>query len=191
MDKKRKAYAPFSLTSEAGVAQTPVEGYIDVIQTVYPSVNTGTVNENGQWTGVKANDSEFIGLQKDLLIANGASFVNNTTIDCTDYDNLMFAIKPSNAGNYILTLNVSGTETGDDSYYNLKPVNTDFFAFATLRTDSSANLLDQLLVAENTYAADVWSVIKINETKGFKFVMKITNGSGGDSDIETAFMRIL
>jgi hypothetical protein len=188
---KRKAYAPFSLTSEAGVAQTPVEGYIDVEQKIYPTVGTGTVNENGKWTGVKSNDAEFIGLQKDLLIANGASIVNNTTIDCTDFDNLMFAIKPSNAGNFILTLNISGTETGDDSYYNLKPVNTDFFAFATLRTDSSANLLDQLLVAENTYAADVWSVIKVNETKGFKFVMKITNASGGDSDIETAFMRII
>ena len=40
MYKKRKAYAPFSQTIEAGVAQTPVEGYIDVNQTIYPTVNT-------------------------------------------------------------------------------------------------------------------------------------------------------
>ena len=60
MDKKRKVYAPFSLTSEAGVAQTPVEGYIDVNQTIYPTVNTGTVNENGTWAGVKSNDTEFV-----------------------------------------------------------------------------------------------------------------------------------
>ena len=59
MDKKRKVYAPFSLTSEAGVAQTPVEGYIDVNQVIYPTVNTGSVNENGTWTGVKSRDSEF------------------------------------------------------------------------------------------------------------------------------------
>ena len=61
MAKERKAYAPFSLTSEAGVAQTPVEGYIDVRQEIYPIVSTGTINENGKWTGVKASDDEFIG----------------------------------------------------------------------------------------------------------------------------------
>ena len=44
MAKERKAYAPFSLTSEAGVAQTPVEGYIDVKQQIYPTVTTGTIN---------------------------------------------------------------------------------------------------------------------------------------------------
>ena len=52
MERKRKAYAPFSQTSEAGVAQTPVEGYIDVNQTIYPTVQTGVVNENGTWVGV-------------------------------------------------------------------------------------------------------------------------------------------
>jgi hypothetical protein len=191
MDKKRKVYAPFSLTSEAGVAQTPVEGYIDVNQTIYPTVSTGTINENGTWTGVKSNDNEFIGLSKDLAIAHGADILTQTTIDCANYNNLMFALKVSNAGNYALSLLVSGTETGDDSYYNLKPTNTNFFAYSTLRTDSSANLLDQLLVAENAYDADVWNVVKIDEVKGFKFIMKVSNNSGGNSDIETACMRII
>ena len=71
MEKKRKVYAPFSLTSEAGVAQTPVEGYIDVNQVIYPTVSTGTVNENGKWVGVKASDTEFIGLTKAVAISNG------------------------------------------------------------------------------------------------------------------------
>ena len=70
MDKKRKVYAPFSLTSEAGVAQTPVEGYIDVNQTIYPTVNTGTINENGTWTGVKSNDPEFMGFTKAIQVAD-------------------------------------------------------------------------------------------------------------------------
>ena len=64
---KRKAYAPFSLTSEAGVSQTPVEGYIDVEQKVYPVISTGVVNEFGQWTGVVANDKAFIELQIDEM----------------------------------------------------------------------------------------------------------------------------
>ena len=64
MTQKRKAYAPFSLTSEAGVGQTPVEGYIDVNQMIYPSVDTGVIDENGEWKGVQANDKEFKFLQR-------------------------------------------------------------------------------------------------------------------------------
>ena len=70
MEKKRKAYAPFSLTSEAGVGQTPVEGYVDVNQMIYPSVDTGVIDENGEWKGVKANDKEFIAFTKDETIPN-------------------------------------------------------------------------------------------------------------------------
>ena len=68
---KRKAYAPFSLTSEAGVAQTPVEGYIDVEQKIYPIVSTGTINENGKWAGVKSDDTEFFGFTKAENVTNG------------------------------------------------------------------------------------------------------------------------
>ena len=71
MDKKRKAYAPFSLTSEAGVAQTPGEGYIDVNQSIYPTVNTGTINENGKWAGVKSDDNEFFAFTKHVAVPNG------------------------------------------------------------------------------------------------------------------------
>ena len=71
MDKKRKVYAPFSQTSEAGVTQTPVEGYIDVNQTIYPTVSTGVVNENGQWSGVKSDDDEFEILGTELAVPNG------------------------------------------------------------------------------------------------------------------------
>ena len=75
MAKERKAYAPFSLTSEAGVAQTPVEGYIDVRQEIYPTVNTGSINENGKWTGVKSDDTQFIGISKALAIPNSGNVV--------------------------------------------------------------------------------------------------------------------
>ena len=75
MARKRKAYAPFSLTSEAGVAQTPLEGYIDVDQQIYPTVNTGTVNEKGIWTGIKSSDTEFFGFTKAEGIPGGATFL--------------------------------------------------------------------------------------------------------------------
>ena len=59
MPDKRKAYAPFSLITESGVSNAPVEGYIDVNQEIQPIVSTGVVNENGTWTGVKSDDKEF------------------------------------------------------------------------------------------------------------------------------------
>ena len=191
MDRKRKAYAPFSQTSEAGVAQTPVEGYIDVNQTIYPTVQTGVVNEKGQWTGVKSNDNEFIELQKDVAIANGGEVLSVRAIDMTHHDLLMFAIKPSNAGNVKFQLLLSGTETGNDSYFNLRPVKTDLSAFTTLRTDASTHNFDFVLDVTQSCDADVWSVFKINDCMGFKLIMKITNNSGGNSDIEQAYMRVI
>jgi hypothetical protein len=187
----REGYAPWSLTRKAGVQSATVDGDIEVPQYIQPTLDTGFVDDKGDWKGRVSSDELFIGQQTDLAIANGGDALTQTTMDCLEYDNIMFALKVSNAGNFVLSLMVSGSETGNDSYLNLKPVNTNFFAFATLRTDSSANLLDQLLVAENAYDADVWNIVKINEVKGFKLIMKVTNSSGGNSDIETAFMRIV
>lgn len=190
MEKKRKVYAPFSLTSEAGVAQTPVEGYIDVNQTIYPTVSTGTINENGTWTGVKSNDSEFINLQTDLAVGNGATIISNKVINMQNYDILMLAIKVSNAGNYVFELLLGGDV--DDGYYNLKPVNTAMTLKSTLRTDSATNTFDSVLSdTENLNTGAVWFVFKINDLKGFNLKYKITNSSGGASNMETAIMRIL
>jgi len=191
MDRKRKVYAPFSQTSEAGVTQTPVEGYIDVNQTIYPTVNTGVVNEKGIWSGVKSNDSEFIELQKDEAIANGAEVLSNRAIDMTHHDLLMFAVKPSNTGNIKLTLLLSGTETGNDSYFNLRPIKTDQAAATTLRTDSSTHNFDFILDYTQSYEADLWQVYKINDCRGLKLIMKLVNNSGANNDIEQAYMRIL
>ena len=94
MEKKRKAYAPFSLTSEAGVGQTPVEGYIDVNQMIYPSVNTGVIDENGQWQGVRASDEQFI-VYKDDAVPNTGEILTPTAnpdgswpLDMTGFNSL-------------------------------------------------------------------------------------------------------
>ena len=39
---------------------------------IYPSVDTGVIDENGEWKGVKANDKEFIAFTKDETVPNGA-----------------------------------------------------------------------------------------------------------------------
>ena len=194
---KRKAYAPFSLTSEAGVGQTPVEGYIDVEQKIYPTVSTGTVNENGKWVGVKASDTEFIGLTKAVAISNGgeALFPDTTehpSIDMTGFTDLMIAFKPTRSGN-LATLAVMGPDT--QTFANLNPVN----AGETLRgTGSDLGRSPDALIplyedSAESLTNDVWSIYLISESlRGQKNLqIKVTNNAGGNSDIEFGFMRLI
>ena len=196
MDKKRKVYAPFSLTSEAGVAQTPVEGYIDVNQTIYPTVNTGTINENGTWAGVKSDDTEFFGFTKGVAIGGGGSLMvapdtnNVPSLDMTGFTDLLIAIKPTNAGNYAISA-IMGPDTV--RFANLEPVN----AGALLRgnVDPRSASIDNLLEdAAESLTADVWNIFytgvgRLANQKNLQ--IKIANNSGGNSDIEVAFMRLV
>ena len=196
MDKKRKVYAPFSLTSEAGVAQTPVEGYIDVNQTIYPTVNTGTINENGTWVGVKASDKEFIGLSKAEAIANGGDVLFPETatrdhIDMTGFTNLMIAIKPTVSGNYRISA-LMGPNT--NRFANLEPVN----AGAILRGagfDGRNVTVFEALVDDGVEAltANVWNIfmigIMLQSQKNLRIFL--TNNSGSQADIEFGFMRLI
>ena len=199
MDKKRKVYAPFSLTSEAGVAQTPVEGYIDVIQTVFPSVTTGSINENGKWTGVKSDDAEFKGFTKDELIADGTEIAVPTGpnaadnfIDMTGFSNMFIAIKPTRAGEVRIDA-IMGPSNSETRFANLTPVN----AGAALRGlfDPRISTFGQILLeTTETLTADVWNIFFIgtNRLQGQKNLQfKITNNSGGESTIEFAYMRLL
>ena len=159
---KRKAYAPFSLTSEAGVGQTPVEGYIDVEQKIYPTVSTGTVNENGKWVGVKASDTEFIGLTKALAVANTASVLfpdTNTfpSIDMTGFKSLFVAVKITASGNLAISA-VMGPDTVP--FANLSPGNTG----GRLRGAGGgirgpADRFDDLMVdGADSISANVWTI---------------------------------
>ena len=195
MDKKRKVYAPFSLTSEAGVAQTPVEGYIDVNQAIYPTVNTGTVNENGTWTGIKSDDAEFIGITKHVAVPNGGETLSPDTgtmnsIDMSGFNDIFIAVKPSNGGNVQITA-VMGPDT--NRFANLEPV----VAGATLKgvtetnTSTFTNLLND---SSESLTADAWNIFFAGrqQLKGQKNMqIKIFNNSGGNSDIEFAFMRLI
>ena len=195
MARKRKAYAPFSLTSEAGVAQTPLEGYIDVDQQIYPTVNTGTVNENGKWSGVKSNDAEFIGITKHVAVPNGGETLSPDTgtmnfIDMTGFNDIFIAVKPSNGGNYETTA-VMGTDT--QPFANLKPVNAAAILRGTAWGANNQNIIDLFNDGAEAFTADVWNILTIQQRlKDQKNLqIKITKNSGGSSDIEFAFMRLI
>ena len=49
MPYERTGYAPWSLTREAGVQSATVDGTIQVPQYIQPTLDTGFVDEKGNW----------------------------------------------------------------------------------------------------------------------------------------------
>jgi hypothetical protein len=199
MEKKRKAYAPFSLTSEAGVGQTPVEGYVDVNQMIYPSVDTGVIDENGEWKGVKASDKEFKFFTKDETVPNGAEILTPSAnpdgswpLDMTGFNSVFIAIKTTEAGAYAIKA-VMGPDSVN--FANLNPVNPA----ATLRgaTDhyATGKAMDALFEdAAETLTADVWNIYILKNTLANQKLLqfKITNNTGSEAaSIECAYMRLV
>ena len=197
MVRNRRGLAPWSLAREAGIESATVDGTIEVPQYVQPVLDTGFVDEKGDWKGAKSSDKDFIALQTDLGIANGGNFITPSQnpdgtwpIDMTGYNDIQIAIKPTNAGNYAITA-VMGP--ADVSYANLNPVN----AAATLRGltfNRNISVIDEALVdGSESLTADVWNIFMIQGVLANQKLLqfKLTNNSGGSSDIETAFMRLV
>jgi hypothetical protein len=195
MAQKREGYAPFSIERKAGVQSATVNGTIDVVQEIRPTLTTGFIDERGDWKGLKSSDEQFFAFGIDEAIANGATIlapqIASGTIwplNMTGYSDCVVAIKVSNAGNYAFSA-VMGP--ADLPYANLAPVD----AAATIRIIpeyASDNFVDAM---SDSYAltADVWVIFHIlDRLRGQKHLQfKIINNSGGESDIETAFMRLV
>jgi len=195
MAKKRKAYAPFSLTSEAGVAQTPVEGYIDVDQMIYPTVSTGTVNENGKWTGVKSNDPEFMGFTKALAVADSGEFLapdtnNHPSINMEGFRHLQFIVKASSNADTqlyartgpdtIKCLNVTLQAAEDIRLAGIgDPANDVGFASALNDTSETISSGYRLFTVYD----------RLKDVNNFQILVK--NVSGSNRDYEFAFRRLI
>ena len=108
----------------------------------------------------------------------------------TGYNDLFIAIKPTNGGNYAINA-VMGPDSV--SFANLNPVNAaaDLKYLSDGLTTTFQNLLSD---SAESLTADVWNIFAINR-RGFSgqklLQFKITNNSGGTSNIETAFMRLV
>ena len=198
MAYNREGYAPWSLTRKAGVQSATVDGDIEVPQYIQPVLDTGFVDDKGDWKGSKSSEEQFHSFGKDEGIANGGEILAPTGVtgkpwplDMTGYNDLQIAIKPTNGGSYA----IAGVMGPDDfSYSNLKPVNpaTDLRGSLPSRVGDPGiyELLDD---GNETLTANVWNifniVMRLKNQKLLQF--KIVNNSGGSSDIETAFMRIV
>jgi len=188
---KRKAYTPFSTSSEAGVTAAPVEGFIDVTQDVRPIIDTGFVDSKGQWIGHKTSDTTFKFYQKDEAIANGATFLTAFGLDMTGFNDIQIALRPTNGGTYGMRA-VMGSD-GSQSYANLNPV----VAAATLRGNGAqlapTDIEDLFNEGGESLTADVWNIFNLTVVLANQKLLQflITNASNDVSTVETTFLRIV
>lgn len=191
----RKVYAPYSQSGE-NVAQTPLEGYIEIEQKVTPTISTGFVDENGLWTGSISSDTEFI-IYKDEAIANGGTIISPSVnadgtwpLDMTGFNDVFLAIRPSNAGNYAMEA-VMGPDS--NSFANLNPVNPAAALRGIVSTATGDYGMGIFFSDAEEALANVWNIwyigTRLQNQKLLQF--KITNNSGDISTIETAFMRLV
>jgi hypothetical protein len=195
MVQKREAYAPWSLTRKAGVESATVNGDIEVPQFIQPTLDTGFVDEKGDWKGRQSSEEQFHSFAKDEAIANGATILAPQSasgtiwpLDMTGFNDLQLAVRPTSGGNYAFEA-VMGP--ADFAYSNLRDVN----AASSLRGNQigASSLSDLLFDSADSLTADVWNIFYIkDQLRNQKLLQfKITNNSGSESTIETAFLRLV
>jgi hypothetical protein len=193
MVQKREAYAPWSLTRKAGVQSATVNGDIEVPQFIQPVLDTGFVDENGDWKGSKASEEQFHSFGKDEGIANGGEILAPQAsgsiwpLDMTGFSDLFIALKTTRSGNYAITA-VMGPDS--DSFANLSPVNAATTLKGSLTSTSMGEILND---SSEALTSGKWAIFiiqdRLRNQKLLQF--KIVNNSGGEADIETAFMRLV
>jgi len=190
-NKIRKVYAPYSTTGEQ-VGQTPLEGYVDVAQAIYPAVNTGQIGKDGEWSGVTVSDKLFTIDTTHDAVPHSATVLSPQKqpdyIDMTGYSDLFIALKVGNTGNYAISA-VMGPDP--HTFANLTPVNAAAALRGKIEYDAGSSIGNILLDSSEALTADVWNIIAIQTgLKNQKLLQfKITNNSGLESYIDFAYMR--
>lgn len=192
MPYNRKAIAPWSTEREQGIESATVDSNIETPQYLQPVVNTGTIDLNGNWIGNATSDRVFKIDAAHLAIANGGDVLvpqaQPDFIDMTGYTDLFIAIKPSNGGNYAIVA-VMGPDT--NTFANLTPL----ASARTLRIfeDQSATSESAVNQSAEDCQSDLWNIFGIQgrlaNQKNLQF--KLTNNSGGNSDITFAYLRVV
>ena len=192
----RKSNSPWGSSYKEGLPSTAVNDTVDIDQNVRATINTGVIDvATGQWQGIRLSDEQFLIDATHEAVANGAAVLSPQAqpdrIDMTGYSDIIIGIKPSNGGNVAIEA-VMGPVT--NYFSNLTPVN----AAAALRImNASPSTQDGFsnAVQDSTEAltADVWNIYRIadrvSDQKNLQF--KITNNSGGNSNIQFAYLRVV
>ena len=198
MAGKRKAYTPFSTSSEAGVSAAPVEGFIEVDQSVRPTIDTGFVDQKGIWKGNLTSDTEFIAFTINEEIANGATFEapsanadGSWPLDMTGYNDIQIALKPTNGGNYKIEAVMGSTGAPSELYANIQPLDAEAVLRGSFEWGHSMG--DLFSDSAESLTADVWNIfmIRVHLANQKRLMFQMTNNSGDISTIEMCFLRIV
>jgi len=193
----REGYAPWSLTRKAGVQSATVDGDIKVPQYIQPVLDTGFVDEKGDWKGTKSSDEVFIAFDSHLAIPNSGVMLtpqavsdNVWPLDMTGYNDVIIAIKPNNGGAVKIDA-VMGPDS--HSFANLSPVDAAKRIEIAGRFDVPASLQTAFYDSAQTLTADVWNIFLLQGMLANQKLLqfKVTNTDLGESNFEFAFMRIV
>ena len=193
----RKSIAPWSERVSEGLIDQPINSQIASTVNLRPTVDTGFIDQTGTWKGNVSSDANFIAFQTDLGIANGAEILTPSAnadgtwpLDMTGYKDIFIAIKPTNGGSYAVTA-VMGPNSV--SFANLSPVNAAAILEGNTGQASPQDFTQLFNDGSQTMTADVWNIFIIQNNLADQKLLqfKITNNSGGSSDIDTAFMRLV
>ena len=193
-----KTVTPFSSRAKEGATDSPLGDFVEVKQSITSTASAGFYDENGKLTGNTSSDRQFIGFSMDMAVPNTGEILTPTKgdnphwpLDMTGFTDLFIAVNPSRGGNYAITA-VMGPDT--ESFAGLTPVNPA----ATLRGAGypamSGDDFDNLLLdAGEAFTADVWNILIIRGRLAHQKLLqfKIVNNSGGESNIQCAFMRMV
>ena len=194
----RKGIAPWSSNREAGIQSATVDGNIEIPQYVQPTIDTGFVDEKGDWKGLRVSDNAFQIHHDGVEIANGGYFLTPSAdadgtwpLDMTGFKSIFLAIKPTNGGAY-RTEAVMGPDS--NSFANLSPVDAAALLKGSNSLEGQGDDFNSLLSdSAQTMTVNVWNIFMINNSVQDQKLLqfKITNNSGDISTIDTAFMRLV
>ena len=138
---------------------------------------------------IKSSDSEFGFYHFGDAIPNGETDLTSVC-DMTGFNDIQLAIRPTNGGNFAIEA-VMGPDT--DSYANLSPVNAAATLMGNFLDVEPADLSNLFVEAAATLTADVWNIYMLKGVLANQKLLqfKITNNSGGSSDIEVMYLRIV
>lgn len=188
-------FAPWSAETAQGIKTDPVDSNIKVRQEVVPAITVGTVNAlTGEWTGVIESDTAFLIDPTHEAVGNGANVLSpqksdHEYIDMTGFRDIFIAIKPSNGGNVTVTA-VMAPNTY--SFANLTPVNAAVNLIGNMPQTTPSDF-EVLFSSTNSMTADVWNIFIIGDLLRDQKLLqfKLTNSSGGPSNIQFAALRVV
>jgi len=193
MVRNRTGLAPWSLSREAGIESATVDGTIEVPQLVQPVLDTGFIDEKGDWKGAKSSDRDFKGFQSEESIANGATILvfsdDNNFINMNSYDMLQIALMSSATGNLAVEA-VMGPDTL--SFRNLTPIiANDPIKIVDAAGTAVESAMNSTIAITN---ADAWMVVSVAQQRltGYgPMSFKVTNQQGSTANFSFAYRRIV